>query len=113
MKKTDKKIDNALRQALTEVCDAATENVTGFQWLTHVVNYNNYPRSLSVICVFDTNAEVVQLSSSEQDQYLFTLIKQKLVAAGIKIENVRQHVRFDSEEACEREHAGNWSKRCR
>jgi hypothetical protein len=113
MKKTDKKIDNALRQALTEVCDAATENVTGFKWLTHVVNYNNFPRSLSVICVFNTNAEVTLLSSSEQDQYLFTLIKQKLVAAGVKIDNVRQHVHFDSEENCERENAGNWSLRCR
>ncbi|MFT5881478.1 MAG: hypothetical protein ACI86X_002620, partial [Moritella sp.] len=49
----------------------------------------------------------------EQDQYLFTLIKQKLVAAGVKIDNVRQHVHFDSEENCERENAGNWSLRCR
>ena len=39
MRKTDKKIDNNLRIVLTEVCEIALKEVTGFQWLTHLVDY--------------------------------------------------------------------------
>jgi len=46
MRKTDKKRDNTLRLALTEVCDIALKDIAGFQWLTHCVNYSNFPQSL-------------------------------------------------------------------
>ena len=55
MRKTDKKMDNQLRHVLTEVCEVALKDINGFQWLTHVVNYSNFPKSLQVVCVFDTN----------------------------------------------------------
>ena len=58
MKKSDKKIDNTVRKALTEVCEAALTEVAGFKWLTHFVNHNDFPDSLSVVCVFDTNVEL-------------------------------------------------------
>ncbi|HCC80946.1 MAG TPA: Fis family transcriptional regulator, partial [Methylophaga sp.] len=43
MRKTDKKIDNELRLKLTDVCEQGLKNIAGFQWLTHLVNYDDYP----------------------------------------------------------------------
>ncbi len=58
MRKTDKKIDNALIKVLTEVCDIAQENYAGFEWITHFANYNNFPGSLSVVCIYGTNEQL-------------------------------------------------------
>ena len=55
MRKTDKKIDNNIRNVLNKVCEQALIEVNGFVWLTHQVNYDKFPASLSVICVFDLN----------------------------------------------------------
>jgi len=49
MRKTDKKLDNQLIKLLTEVCETALEDFSGFQWLTHIVDYSNFPKSLKVI----------------------------------------------------------------
>jgi len=43
MKKTDKQIC----KALTKACEIAKAEVLGFQWFTHLVNYNQFPESLS------------------------------------------------------------------
>ena len=55
MRKTDKKIDKQLRETLTQVCDTALKDYCGFEWLTHTVNYSDFPSSLHITCVFDTN----------------------------------------------------------
>lgn len=107
MKKTDKKIDNAIRGALTEVCDKALEEHDGFMWLTHRVDYQNIPASLSVVCVFDTNE---QLSNAHVDD-LRVIIKDKLASIAILIKDSRQAIRFDTEENCIKEHKGNWQQR--
>jgi len=54
MKKTDKKMDNHIRRVLTDVCETSLTDISGFAWLTHTVNYAQFPQSLKVICVFDT-----------------------------------------------------------
>ena len=113
MKKTDKKIENAIRKSLTEVCEIALKDTDGFEWITHLVNYSNFPKSLSIICVFDTNVALSNLLSSGKDEYLYQLIKDKLVAASIPINDIRQQVSFDTEEACQNEHGGKWDKRLR
>lgn len=111
MRKTDKKIDNTLRVLLTEVCDSALENVEGFKWLTHLANYDNFPGSLSVICIFNTNLKLAQAKSLKRDDYLRNLIKQKLDCADIKIHNITKHVSFDTEEECIINNDGNWHER--
>ena len=113
MKKSDKKIENSLRRVLTDVCDIALDNVEGFKWLTHLVNYDCFPGSLSVICVFDTNSELADAKSSKNDNFLREVIKQKLESVDIKLSNINKHVRFDTEENCKREHGGKWSERLR
>lgn len=107
MKKTDKKIDNAIRGALTEACDKALEDYDGFMWLTHLVDYQKFPQSLSIICVFDTNK---QLSNANIED-LRVIIKAKLASININIKDIRQTVRFDSEQNCTKEHKGNWQQR--
>tara|TARA_R110000764_G_scaffold140750_2_gene228869 strand:- start:2421 stop:2777 length:357 start_codon:yes stop_codon:yes gene_type:complete len=111
MKKSDKKIDNTLREALTHVCETALESVDGFVWLTHLVNYNAFPNSLKIICVFETDLALVSAYDAKQDDYLCSLINNELSDVNIKLSKLRQQVSFDTEEACERSHAGKWNER--
>ena len=110
MKKSDKKIDKALREALTHVCEAALESVDGFVWLTHLVNYTVFPSSLKIICVFETDQALARAFDAKQDDDLRSLINKELSAINIKLHHP---VSFDTEEACERSHAGKWNERLR
>ncbi len=98
MKKSDKKIENKLRVALTKVCEEALYEVEGFQWLTHLVDYNNFPDSLSVICVFDTNKTLLTAKYNNQTDTLMKLVFTELEAAGLKIRTIKNLVKFDTEE---------------
>jgi hypothetical protein len=40
MRKSDKKLDNAIRNALIDVCEQAQRSFEGFQWLTRVMWYS-------------------------------------------------------------------------
>ena len=111
MKKSDKKIDNSLREALTKVCETALGSVDGFVWLTHVVNYNAFPNSLKIVCVFETDDSLSNAYAAKQDDYLCQRIREELSAVNIKLTKLRQQVSFDSEEACERSHNGKWNDR--
>ncbi|MDC0610397.1 hypothetical protein OAP63_06655 [Vibrio sp.] len=107
MKKTDKKLENQLRLVLTEVCEVAKECFEGFDWLTHSVNYNNFPHSLMITCVFSTNHHLELADKAE----CYSLIKRKLSSISINLKSIEKHVRFDTEENCSREHDGKWNKR--
>ncbi|GGQ12821.1 Fis family transcriptional regulator [Shewanella litoralis] len=111
MRKTDKKIDNQLRQSLTEVCDHALAAYAGFEWLTHTVDYNTFPKSLRIVCVFDTEALLTQLNHNGHKLELLQLIKGTLAKDGIVLNNIEQHVKFDTEAACAQQHHGNWALR--
>lgn len=113
MTKTEKKIESAICESLTEVCEIALDEVAGFKWLTHQVNYHDFPRSLVVVCVFDTNEELASAQNSHHDEYLCQLIQNKLSAIGIPVKDIRQRVNFDTEEACQSKHGGNWDERLR
>ncbi len=111
MRKSDKKIENSLRSALTDVCEIALKKVTGFQWLTHTVNFSNYPESLKVICVFDSNTHLNEYLDSEHNQQLLVLITSEFNKLGIALKNIKRHISYDSEENCDEQHNGNWAKR--
>ena len=100
MKKTDKKIDKQICQALTKACETAKQEVQGFQWLTHLVNYNKFPDSLSIICIFDTNAQLDQACQAGRDQLMISLIKTELEQINIRFKDINRHVSFDTEEGC-------------
>lgn len=85
----------------------ALEKHDGFVWLTHLANYHDFPSSLVIVCVFDTNE---QLAKANVDG-LRAIIQDKLASIDINLNDIRQHVRVDSEENCEKENNGNWQKR--
>jgi len=112
MRKTDKKIENTIRQALTEVCELALESVAGFKWLTHKVSdYKNLPETLSILCVFETTDELSKALDTYQDVFMCRLIKEKLSVVNVDVKNIKQQVRFDSEEACKIYHNSKWHER--
>lgn len=111
MKKSDKRLENTIRKTLTQVCEAALVQVPGFQWLTHLVNFSDFPQSLKVVCVFATDADLALAIVNKQDDYLRQLVVEQLTAAGIKLPDAGRGVHFDSEQACAREHDGRWQVR--
>ena len=111
MKKSDKKAENAIRVALTEVCEVALKEVVGFKWLTHIVNYNDYPKSLKVICVFDTNRNLSSLYATNKDVFFRHHVQEKLSAICVHLHDAQWQVKFDTEEACKNDNNGNWQKR--
>lgn len=113
MRKTDKKIENQLRSVLTDVCETALKEIDGFQWLTHFVNYANFPRSLKVVCIFDTNENLSKFLSKEGGVELRSLIHKKLHEIGINVKNMAGQLAYDTEENCEKDHNGKWHERFR
>lgn len=111
MKKTVKKLDNNVVRALTIACESAKTWQAGFIWLTHTARYDAFPGTLMVTCVFELDIEVQQAKDNELDKRLRTLIQQQLLKVGVKVKDIRRHVRLDSEESCLREDNGDWSRR--
>ncbi len=109
--KTQKKIDNNIRIALTTVCEQALKDVPGFLWLTHEANYTNFPASLFVTCVFDTEESLEQAKKDGNTPILRKNIQASLLKVGVKFKAVNQQVCFDSEEACMQMHQGDWKAR--
>jgi hypothetical protein len=98
MKKSDKKVENAIRTALTNVCEQALETTEGFKWITHFVNYNNVPGSLSILCVFETDESLSAAKQSGASVCLKKHIQEELTSHGINIRNTNLSVKFDIED---------------
>ncbi len=111
MKKTDKKTEKMICMALTQVCDTALESVDDFVWITHMVNYSSLASSLNVVCVFKTDDGLSRAYQSKQHEYLYQLINDQLNRVNIKLSRLDKQVHFDTEEACQRSHAGKWKER--
>lgn len=109
--KTNQKIDNNVCKALTIACELSLHEVAGFSWLTHRANYTNFPGSLVITCVFDTDEEIATMKEQKQDEILRASIQKQLLKVGVVVKNIKQCVHFDSEEACQRQHHGEWADR--
>lgn len=111
MKKSDKKLEKSIVSALTDACENALEAYEGFQWLTHLVNYDSFPDTLRIICVFDTQESLMKVSQTDLVNRFKLDIEARLISEGIKAKGITKRISFDSEEACEKEHNGHWGKR--
>ena len=111
MRKSDKKLDNQLRLLLTDICETALKSIEGFVWLTHTVNYANFPSSLKVICVFDNNDNLADYMDSSNNTDLKLLIKAACKKMNIHLDSLSTQIIFDTEENCDQQHQGNWAKR--
>jgi hypothetical protein len=89
MTKTEKKVNNSIVQQLTLACDDALSLATGFQWLTHEVNFKRFPKSLIVTCVFDTWDHV----HLEKNQHILRGLCDKYLSQ-IKIRVTREQIQF-------------------
>ena len=107
MKKTDKKLDNAVRSALTDACEELLSYRDGFQWLTHFADYQRFPDSLQVVCVYDTNTQLKTANISRAR----SVVGEKLELIGVRVKADRRCIRFDTEENCHLENNGSWKKR--
>lgn len=110
-KRDQTQIERRLAATLTEACETAKAGITGFAWLTHVVDYERFPSSLKIIWVFDTQANKDRALACGQDQYMRELTAQALEQCALALTPLPPHVHFDSEELCQRANAGNWSQR--
>ncbi|MGJ8682505.1 Fis family transcriptional regulator [Paraglaciecola sp.] len=111
MNKTIKKLDNNVIKALTVACESFKDNINGFEWLTHTADYSNFPASLVVTCVFDTNQSIADTKDKALDINMRKIIQQQLLKVGILLKDARRNVCLDSEEACLAEHKGDWNAR--
>jgi len=111
LSKTNQKIDNNICKALTIACESSLHDVAGFAWLTHRANYTNFPASLVITCIFNTDEEVSAMKLQQKDEFLRGTIQRQLLKIGVVVKNIKQCVRFDSEEACHRQHKGEWVAR--
>jgi hypothetical protein len=109
--KTEKKLDNNLRLALTDVCELSLKDIAGFQWLTHQANYTNFPASLFITCVFDHQSSLEQADANGDMLQIRNRIQARLLKIGVKFKALNQQVAFDSEEACEQSNNGDWDQR--
>jgi hypothetical protein len=91
MKKTHKKIDNAICLVLTQLCETKLKKIDGFQWITHTVNYNQFPTSLQVSCIFDSEASLATINKAPLRQ----AIQQQLAKLDIAIPP--QQISFDTQ----------------
>ncbi|MCW8090745.1 Fis family transcriptional regulator [Alteromonas sp. ASW11-130] len=111
MKKTIKKLDNNVIKALTAACETAKQWGIGFEWLTHTARYEHFPGSLMITCIFNTRAEMEYAVNNNFDRQLRQLIQTELLKAGIRVNDIRRHVRVDNEESCDMEDQGDWQAR--
>ena len=97
MKKSDRKTENQIVKALNAVCDTLTDDVEGFCWLTHFVNYANVLQSLRVVVVFDTDQALSNAESSGLRKSISALVLEQLENNMICVANSSKTVSFDSE----------------
>jgi hypothetical protein len=109
--KTNQKIDNNVCKALTIACESSLHDVEGFIWLTHRANYTNFPASLVITCIFNTNDEVALMKEQQLDELLRNTIQKQLLKIGVVVKKIDKQVQFDSEESCEKQHNGEWDRR--
>jgi hypothetical protein len=111
LSKTNQKIDNNVCKALTIACESSLHDVAGFVWLTHRANYTNFPASLVITCVFNTEEEIEAMKTLQQDETMMATIQKQLLKVGVVVKNIKKSVHFDSEQACQAKHDGRWDDR--
>jgi len=111
MRKSDKKIENQIRDVLTDVCEDTLKGYEGFLWVTHTVNFSSFPQSLKIVCVFNTNKDRANFLESNGQQQVSSVVQNAFNQVGIKLKNADKHISYDTQENCDRDHQGKWGSR--
>ena len=98
LKRNEKKIENAIVRALNGVCETLRYESNGFSWLTHFVDYSNFPQSLKLVFVFDTNQSLKSAKNEALFQTIFELTETRLKSEGVYVKRIDKAVFFDTDE---------------
>ena len=109
--KTQKKLDNTIRLVLTDVCERSLKSVEGFKWLTHQADFSNFPASLLITCVFDSETHYQAAAENGCTATLRNTIQTTLLKSGVRLKSQKQQIIFDTEDACQAQHNGDWTLR--
>ncbi|NUW73271.1 Fis family transcriptional regulator [Vibrio mediterranei] len=95
MRKSDKKVENLIRDVLTEVCEGTLKSYDGFLWVTHTVKFGSFPQSLKIVCVFETNQDRANFLIGEGQQHVSTTIQNAFSKVGVQLKNVSKQISYD------------------
>jgi len=98
MNRTEKKTENAIIRALNNVCETLKNEYSGFSWLTHFVVHSEFPESLKIVCVFDTNHSLEAAKNSGILHSVTELTKFQFEVEGVSAPSIGVAIYCDSEE---------------
>lgn len=93
--KTDKKIDNAIRIALTSICESAKSEISGFKWLSHQVNFAKVNQTLTIRFMFDSHEDLNKARAEGLISKLIVSTEQELALDNIVLANAMKQCRFE------------------
>lgn len=92
-------IERELIRTLTLACETAKSEIVGFQWLTHDVNYEQFPQSLVVTWMFDSEANKERALACAHKARTLALTLAAFDEVGISVSSIADHVAFSVERA--------------
>lgn len=98
MKRTEKKIETSIVKALNDVCETLKLEYDGFAWLTHFVDYANFPQSLKIVFVFDTSESLEKAKNKALYKIIFDLTESRLKRESVTVKRIDKTVYFETEE---------------
>jgi len=98
MNRNQKKIESAIVKALNDVCEILKDEYSGFSWLTHFVDYSNFPQSLKLVFVFDTQISLKKAKNEALFKTIFELTESRLKRESVTVKHIDKAVFFDTEE---------------
>ncbi|MDB2387064.1 hypothetical protein N9W21_06930 [Shewanella sp.] len=94
MRKRDKKIENAIRIALTQACEQLKDNVTGFAWLTHQVDVKHIEKTLKVTFMFTSLASLNAAKQSLETDAMIRITCDALAQQHIRLHHAAKQCHF-------------------
>lgn len=98
MRKSDKKTDNQIRLFLTDICEDFMKDFDGFLWLTHEVDYDNFPQSLRMTFVFASQASLDSFVASDGYPQLIAKLEKQLSQMKIPFKRLEDQMAFTVEQ---------------
>jgi len=98
MRKTDKNTDNQIRLFLTDICEDFMKYSDGFLWLTHEVDYDNFPQSLRITFVFNSQAHLDGFLTSDGYPQLIVKLETQLSQMKIRFKRIQDQMAFTVEQ---------------
>lgn len=99
MRKSDKKVENLIREVLTDVCEDTLKGYDGFLWVTHTVKHAAFPQSLEIVCVFESDKDRASFLAGDGQQHVSTTIQNAFDKAGVQLKNASKHIHYDVQQS--------------